>query len=264
MTDLQGRRVVLTRTPEGCREWAEIVRAHHGEPVLLPCLRTVLLEGPGLGARARALLRAARWVSFASATAVTALRRHVDTLAPTLRVAAVGPRTAQAARTAFGRCDLIAETGTAAGLAEQLAHALRLERTAAAPPPPRSGSPGGAAATAPADGEAIVVCVGAAGGREDIEERLAAAGVLARRLELYRTVWQPQPPAPKPLPLSADAVLLASPSAARGLVARARPSPDTRVITIGPTTTATARDLGLRVAAEAKRRTLEAMLEEIR
>ncbi|HVP71675.1 MAG TPA: uroporphyrinogen-III synthase [Gemmatimonadaceae bacterium] len=58
-----------------------------------------------------------------------------------------------------------------------------------------------------------------------------------------------------------DAVLLASPTAAEGLVNRAIVGPDVDVITIGPTTSAAAAAVGLTVRAEARRPDLAGMLE---
>jgi uroporphyrinogen-III synthase len=56
-------------------------------------------------------------------------------------------------------------------------------------------------------------------------------------------------------------VLLASPTAVAGLLNIARIPDRARVITIGPTTSAAARNTGLAVSAEARRPTFEAMLE---
>jgi uroporphyrinogen-III synthase len=61
-----------------------------------------------------------------------------------------------------------------------------------------------------------------------------------------------------------EAIWLASPSAVTGLLNQAELDPRTRVITIGPTTSAAARDAGIVVGAEARCPTFTGMLEATR
>lgn len=58
-------------------------------------------------------------------------------------------------------------------------------------------------------------------------------------------------------------ILLASPSAVKGLLARADVPESVQVFSIGPTTTAAARAAGLQVAGQASRRDLDGLLEMI-
>ena len=82
------------------------------------------------------------------------------------------------------------------------------------------------------------------------------------RVDLYATI--PAAPVTRKLDLAdagIDAVLLASPTAAEGLVNRAIVGTNVDVITIGPTTSAAAAAVGLTVRAEARRPDLAGMLE---
>lgn len=248
MRDLRGLRILLTRSEEGCRAWARSIERVHGQPVCLPCLRTESLDTPFTRERLRRLLRVAGWVALSSPRGVDSLRRMVPELPGAVGIAAVGPATAAAAQRRLGRVDITAPGGEATSLAEAL-----LGRLAA---PLRSSES--------APGVATVVTVAAAGGRRDIEEALRAASVPVERVEVYRTVWEPEGAlARESLAGCVDVVLLASPSAVRGLVARAEIGPQTAVITIGPTTSAAAREAGLRVTAESRERSLDGLLEAI-
>lgn len=97
-----------------------------------------------------------------------------------------------------------------------------------------------------------------------LDELLAPAGWDVVRIAVYRTI--PAPPREDKQDLAAlgvDAILLASPSAAEGLIRQANVPPQAHVITIGPTTTTAARALGLTVAGEAREPGLEGLLEAI-
>lgn len=241
MRDLRGLRILLTRSPEGCGLWAERIEAASGRPLQLPCIRTELLDTPELRESLDAAVGEACWIALSSPRGVEGLAALLPALPDGVRVAAVGPATAAACTGLLGRADLVAPDGTAASLAEALL-----------------GRPDG-----PGEG-ATVLTVAAAGGRRDIEEALERAGVPVRRIEVYRTTWEPDNGEPRhSLAGEVDVVLLASPSAVRGLLARADVDDTIEIITIGPTTTAAARELGLRVTAEAGERSLDGMLEAI-
>ena len=60
-----------------------------------------------------------------------------------------------------------------------------------------------------------------------------------------------------------DLALLASPSAVAGLLNRAVVQASLPVLTIGPSTTASAHSAGLNVVAEARERSLDSMLEAL-
>ncbi|MHB8839346.1 MAG: uroporphyrinogen-III synthase, partial [Gemmatimonadaceae bacterium] len=157
-----------------------------------------------------------------------------------VRIAVVGPASAEAARDRFGRVNLLPAVTTAAGMTDELAS------MAAA-----SGATGSHA-----------VLAGAATGQEEAVATLTAAGFRVTVIPIYRTL-----PAPSEFPRhqfpenGPTDILVASPSAVIGLINRADVPEHARVITIGPTTTAAARAAGLRVAAEARRPGLAGLLE---
>jgi uroporphyrinogen-III synthase len=100
-------------------------------------------------------------------------------------------------------------------------------------------------------GPGRVLFAGAEGSRDVLVRELGADF-----LPLYRTLEL----RPEPFP-DADLVVLASASAARAFAALGRDNP---CVSIGPVTSAEARDLGLRVAAEAKTHDLDGLVEAVR
>ncbi|MEO1085513.1 MAG: uroporphyrinogen-III synthase, partial [Acidobacteriota bacterium] len=191
----------------------------------------------------------ARWLCVTSPRGVEALARRWDRPPAHLRVAAVGPATAASVRRRWGRVDLEAglagSPATARGLADAL---LRLG------PPTELGA---------------VVVVTADRGRRELESTLSDRGVPVTRFELYRTV--PTPPRGRRDDLrrvlarrrepAADAVTVASPSAFEGLCNQVELPAEMPLITLGPTTSAAVRRAGSRVTAEARRPTLDALLD---
>src|SRR5690606_11110932 len=140
-----------------------------------------------------------------------------------------GPATADAARRALGRVDLVGERGTAESLADAL-DAVRSEAHA----PPR------------------VVLALAENARDVLERRLRAAGVDVRRFDVYRTLpAAPRTPRLSLAALGVDAVWLASPSAVTGFLNQVELDADVPLVAIGPSTAAAIRARGLAVAAEA-------------
>jgi uroporphyrinogen-III synthase len=96
-----------------------------------------------------------------------------------------------------------------------------------------------------------VLFAGAEGAR-----RWLIAAVGADFLALYRTVELP----PGAFP-ACDVAILASPSAARAYAAAGSPAP---VVSIGPQTTAAARDAGVRVLAEAPTHDVDGLVAAVR
>jgi uroporphyrinogen-III synthase len=160
-----------------------------------------------------------------------------------VKVAAVGPRTAEAAWSCWGHVELVAGEGTGHSLAEDLAKWHEKQ---------------------PSGTETTVVIAAAEGARRGLEEVLEPFGVEVVRFAVYRTV--PAPPEDPRTDLAkeeVDVILVASPSAVEGLVARAEVPDTVQVISIGPTTTAAAQSAGLKVSGEARRRDLDGLLEVI-
>lgn len=239
---LLGRRVLVTRARDDAARWAERLAARGATPVVLPCVVIEPID-PGVARQALAdALRDASWLVLSSARGATIAAALLDGRVPErLGIAAVGEATARSARAHLGRVDLVAAVATSAGLGRELA-----QRVAA-------------------DGDARahhIVVAGALGGRTEGEQALRATGATVTRVDLYRTVAVPAAAVKQDLALDdIHDVLLASPTAVAGLLNIARIPDRARVITIGPTTSAAARDTGLTVSAEARRPTFEAMLE---
>jgi uroporphyrinogen-III synthase len=240
---LSGRRVLVTRASEDAAAWAERLASLGAEPVILPCIRSELLDD----ARTRAILAAALhetdWLCLTSPRGVEAVATLAGPPAPAVRLAAVGDATAAAIRAAFGRTPFVAAGGTSRALGDELAAALR----ATVPTPVRA---------------ARVLMAVAEGGRTDAEDVLDRAGARVTRVNVYRTV--PAAPAEHPVDLGAERifdVLFASPSAVYGLLNQALLPADARIFTIGPTTSAAVAAAGLTVSGEALRPDLESLLE---
>jgi len=243
MRALDGTRILLTRSQRGCAQWAARVREQGGVPVSFPCIsRVPVAASDDTATRLRDSVDRADWLALTSPFGAEVAARLLENDLPELvAVAVVGPATAAVAQRRFGRVDLLAAGGTGAALATQLLGRLNL-----------------AAESAPR-----VVVAAAEGGLEDLEQELEPRGVTVERFAIYRT--EPGPPLERRERFASaiDVVLVASPSAVDGLQARAEIDPHIPIVTIGPTTSAAVEAAGMRVAAQAEHRSLEAMLEAI-
>jgi uroporphyrinogen-III synthase len=232
---LSGARVLLTRSEDDCAEWAEELERRGARPVLLPCIQTEPLDTPELRSALRVALADADWLVLTSRRGVEACAALE--LPARTRVATVGAATAAAARALLGRADLVG-----GGSGSALGAGLTGDRRFA---------PG-----------ARVVLALAANASDALERALTAAGARCARFDVYRTL--PAPPAAHKRALSslgAERVVLASPSAASGFVHQVDLDVPVAIYTIGPSTTAAARALGLDVTAEAREPSLEGILE---
>lgn len=215
--------------------------------VVVPLIETVPVRD-GLAALDRALLRppGPAWVVVTSANAAGSLlaavsRTGVDP--ETLRVAAVGPATARVLTTAGVPVALVPPEHTAAALVEALG--APSDQTDQLDQPDSSGN-------------RVLFPVSAIAPPGPAEE-LARAGWDVQRFGVYRTHARSLSPADLAGLAAADVVTLTSGSAARAYVSAMGPDPGPLFVTIGPSTTAVARDLGLGVAAEADPHTVTGM-----
>ncbi len=244
MNRLEGKTILLTRSAEDSARWAKRLRSIGARPIVFPCIRCEPIGGETLAKEFRQALDGASWLAVTSRRGVLRAQELLQAQLPAnVSVAAVGPRTAEAAWSCWGRVDLVAGQGTGRSLAEDLAdwHAGQ-----------------------PADALTTVVVAAAEGGRRGFEEVLEPLGAQVSRFAVYRTV--PAPPEDPRTDLASegvDVILVASPSAVKGLLARADVPASAQVISIGPTTTAAARAAGLQVAGQASRRDLDGLLEVI-
>jgi uroporphyrinogen-III synthase len=183
------------------------------------------------------VLADAGWLVVTSRRGVEAFEQlRGAKLLPRARIAVVGAATAAAARAKLGRADVVGR-GTGAALGAELAGRGDVR------------------------GANVLIAVAANAG-DALEQALAAAGARCTRIDLYRTI--PAPPAAmkrKLSTLAAERIVLASPTAAQGLVHQVDLDVPAAIYTIGPSTTAAARALGLTVTAEAREPSLDAILE---
>lgn len=247
MSEPRATTVLLTRSAEDNAEWADPLSARGFVALDVACIETVAIPAPADLARRVA---AADWIAIASRRGADRLALECPDIDAATRLAAVGPATAERVRAHHGRCELVSEGGSGADLARALA----------------------------AEAPRACLVVAARGGLADIERGLGRAGVATDRVELYETR-----PLTGTLPASvtdAAAAFFASPSAARAFAARADDSarafaarandaaralsPACVVVSIGPTTTAALRDVGLPVHAESRTRDLDGMITAYR
>jgi uroporphyrinogen-III synthase len=232
------RRVLLTRSEEDCAEWAERLARHGADSVALPCIRCEPIATSASKAALSAAVPTSDWLVFTSRRGVEAfVALDPPDLPAQCRVAVVGAATAEAAKSAIGRVDVVGG-GTAAALGATLTDLGELQLH------PR------------------VVLALAENAGNSLERTLAAAGAQCTRIDVYRTV--PAPPAEPRRPLSAlrvDNVVLASPSAVTGFVHQVDIDAPVSFYTIGPSTTEAARRAGLPVTAEAREPSFEGILE---
>jgi uroporphyrinogen III methyltransferase/synthase len=244
---LFGKRVLITRTREQAGTLAAQLRERGALPIELPTIRT---EPPvDWAAVDDALDRLASfaWVVFTSANGVRYFCERLWTRGQDLRalhqarVAAIGPATAEALAQWRLRADLVPTAYVAEAVIAALAP--RLE-------------PGQAVLLPRA--EAV---------REALAAGLAAAGARVEEVAVYRT--GPDGDAERARELLAsgqvDVVTFTSSSTAQNLVALLGDQAPTllapvRIASIGPITSATARDLGLKVTIEASEHTIPGLV----
>jgi uroporphyrinogen III methyltransferase/synthase len=240
MPALDGRRIVLTRSAEDMAVWARALDAAGAVVTELPCIRSETIADAERAAAFIAALPEADWLVFTS-------RRGVDAFAALqapppgghTRIAAVGRATAERAAAVCGRVDLVS-AGTAAVLGRQLTVDPRF-----------------------AHGQRCVLAV-AENASNELSDTLAAAGAHCLRFDLYRTIpVSSNEPKTRWSSLAAEAVIFASPTAVTGFVNRIELDGDCDIYSIGPSTSAAIRKLGLKLTAEAETPSLEAIIDAI-
>lgn len=236
---LAGRRVLVTRALEDAGAWADRLAALGADPVILPCIRTEVLDDAATRAALSAALNGAAWLCILSPRGAEAVARLAGPLAPAIRIAVIGSATARAAAAMLGREAYVAQGGTSRALGEELLRELQMDGGA-----PR------------------VVVASARGGRTDAEDALGLGGVSVTRVDVYRTIAASRGTARRDLAVEGIGdVLLASPSAVEGLLNQAAVRVATRLFTIGPTTSAAVVAAGLSVSGEATHPDLDSLVE---
>lgn len=244
---LEGIRVLVTRPKERSAELCFLLEDEGAEVLSLPLLE---LRPPDdvrpLRAAAEHLQRYT-WVVFASPSAVQALCDAVREAGSAehlfrAKVAAVGPKTALAARNYGLNVALLAEVSTGEGLAELLKPHLTIDDQ--------------------------VLLPAAQNGRKELEDALRASGHRVTRVAAYQSsraeaddgALKQLTEAPPQVvlfgsPRTAEAFLELVGEGGRALLQSAR------VVAIGPTTEHALEHLGVAVAAVAEQPTSEALVE---
>ena len=245
---LAGRVVLLPRVKEPDRiasalEWAraKVLRA--------AVTRTVPGDAAALEETARRITAGeAAWLVLTSARTVEALAPYLHVPVPsTLQVAVVGPATARAWTELTGTSPDLVTRGSAAALLE--------EPVLAGPPP------------APSAAKRVLLPASALADPA-LADGLRQVGWEVEQVSAYTTVTAGACDLPPGLDHSwaaggVDAVVLTAPSSTRAVLELFGPPATTRLVTIGATTAAAARELGLPVAAIAPSPTPEGVLRAV-
>lgn len=251
---LAGRRVLVTRTREQASVLVASLRERGALPVELPTIQVVPPTSWGPVDRAIERLGSFDWIVFTSANAVkfffdrlTAVgetgHRPVSTGqdALTARIAAIGPATARALQERGQSVTFQPSTFVAEAVVNELARFDLAGR--------------------------LVLLPCAQDTRDVLVSGLAAQGARVERVVVYQTLPTGDPDAARRLFAegAVDVVTFTSSSTVQHLVAllgaeAPRQLQNAIIASIGPITTATARDLGLTVAIEAREHTIPGLI----
>lgn len=248
---LFGRRVLITRSRAQASTLAEALEALGAEPVLLPALRIVPPRTWAPLDRALGELGRYDWAVLTSVNGVESVLTRLRALGRdarafgAARIAAVGPGTAEALRAGLLEPDLVPATAVAESLLLALGDAARPGKRFLLPQGDRA--------------------------RDLLARELARRGAEVTRVVAYRSVAEKgdRAAAVRVLAGPLDALTFASSQTVRNLVEVAgrarvvRLAARVPVVSIGPITSATCRELGIRVAAEAREHTIPGLVAAV-
>lgn len=251
---LADKRVLVTRTREQASALVAALSERGARPIELPTIQVMPPESWVAVDRAIEHLGSFDWIVFTSANAVrffyerlTALnvetsRRPVSIVRP--HIAAIGPATARALQERGQAVDFQPSAYVAEAVVAEMAQFDLAGRA--------------------------VLLPGAQDTRDVLVAGLAAQGARVERVVVYQTLPSGDPDAARRLFAegAVDVVTFTSSSTAQHLIAllggeASRLLQNVVVASIGPITTATARDLGLTVAVEAKEHTIPGLVVAI-
>ncbi len=242
---LYGKRVVVTRARAQASGLAATLHGLGAEVVELPAIRIEPLLGTAAVRDAVSDLHTYALVCLTSPNgvrllfeAMAAQNRDARALA-NATVAAIGPGTAAELAARGVIADIVPERFVAEALVEALAAVEVANRP--------------------------VLVARAAEARDVLPEALAERGAAVDVVALYETVRERPEPGAVEAAATADYVTFTSSSTVRNLldaVGDGFPR-DARVVSIGPITSATARELGLEVQVEAERHDVEGLVEAL-
>ena len=251
---LAGRRVLVTRSRQQASSLVELLRAEGAHPLELPTVEAQRRAEPGEVAAAARGLREDRyqWVAFTSAVAVDAF---LDLLAESgadtrafagARICCVGAATARALAARGLIADLVADEGTGAGVAAAMV------------------AEGGVR-------DSTVLLPRAEGAHPALPAGLEAAGARVEPLTLYLSAAPADPPADVIAAIRGghvDVATFTSSSTVKNLAAilggDVSALAGVTVACIGPTTAATARELGIEPDVVATDHTVPGLVAALR
>jgi uroporphyrinogen III methyltransferase/synthase len=242
---LHGRRVVVTRARAQASGLAAGLRALGAEVVELPAIR---IEPRLDTAEVRDAIAGLHSYALVILTSPNGVRLLFDAMAAQGRdaralanatVAAIGPGTATALAERGVIADVVPERFVAESLLDALAEVDVRDRP--------------------------VLVARAAEARDLIPDELAGRGAAVDVVALYETVREAPDPEAVDAAAAADYVTFTSSSTVRNLLAAVgdRFPPAARIVSIGPITSATAREAGLEVHAEAERHDVDGLIEAV-
>jgi uroporphyrinogen-III synthase len=223
---LAGRTIVITRSADQAAAMSELVASFEAIPVIVPLI-AVVDEPDGLTQLTSLDVSALDWIVVTSPNGAERVSPMLTDLATTPRLAAVGSTTAAA----LPRCDLVADVQSAAGLLDVF-----------------PSGPGRVVVVQAVDAEDTMVL----GLRKKTWEVVA--------ISPYRTVSATPSADQRRAALAADAVLLASGSAARAWVEVFGVHTPEIVVAIGEQTAAAAERAGLKISAISADHSMHGML----
>ena len=244
--EARARRILITRSRESIEPLADLVRRNGAVPVTCPLIR-VDYPPPdeSRGDDVLMALRQFEWVVFSSVHGVRGFFHHLaerglDARAlGSSRIAAIGPITAAA----------LARRGISPDLVPTPYSTARLLRGLMSPAGDETGRilhPCGRSAHSP------------------MRDALRALGDRVEETAVYQTVkLTPDASSRREIEAGVDAVLLASPTAARRFAQLALDVGQAAIVAIGPSTAKAARAAGLVVHAVARRHSNEGMVEAL-
>jgi uroporphyrinogen III methyltransferase/synthase len=238
---LVGRRVVVTRSRPQASDLVAGLAALGADVLELPTIEIVdAADGGAALADVAGRVATYDWVVFTSVNAVERFLPHLRDVRAFggALVAAVGTATADALARRGVRPDLVPERFVSEALVDAM------------PDAPDTGG--------------HVLLPQAAGARDVLSSGLTAKGWKVDVVEAYRTITATPPPGTLDAARAADAITFTSSSTVTGWleIAGAGAVPPV-VATIGPITSATARELGLDVTVEADPSTVDGLVEAV-
>src|SRR5437879_3935044 len=246
---LLGKRIVVTRTRKQASVLSDKLRALGAHVIELPTIR---IEPPSDLREFAEIVQGAHiydWIVFTSANGVEAFFNVFFKLYDDareiggVRIAAIGPATAQRVKDFHLHVDLQPDEFVAEAVAREFKKQESIENLR-------------------------ILLVRAEKARDVLPRELSAAGAIVDEAFAYRTVPETRDTSGARRQLAqdgADLITFTSSSTVENFLALGLPWPKRmRIATIGPITSKTARDQGLKVDIEARRHDIDGLVEAVR